>query len=210
MAQTKITAPGTVVFATPANTMTVEYRDGMVRTMAGNAGGQYMLLRDDTLYFVRPVQTISISFDYIRFMAAVRASQGQMPGEKPRPGPTVAPKRSGEEETIAGLVGERARVTGPDGQSHELVITDNPVVIAGTEGLIRLSDSLVQAQPEQGQLLPPGIDLIRDRNLGVLRAGEHLWVSSVDETEPALERFQIPEPFFTEPSSIVEAMKNAG
>lgn len=135
------------VFEMPGQARTEVYYqdDDHIRISAGQQG--YMLVSGDKVYSVMNQGGKKVAMDMSEMgKAMAQFSQGRKSSEDRDP-ENVDIRKTGRTETVAGFEGHVHEVT-INGRTLEVVLTDNPRVVAATQGFLR---AMVRA----GQMLDP-------------------------------------------------------
>lgn len=175
--------------------MEIRWREGNVR-IDPEARPAYLLMREGRLYSVSPGRDGALVMD-------LSAMQGRMRGASRRLAPAtgvervaevVAMEPAGTEETVAGITGERYRITWTDrdGERHvdEAVLTGHEVLVSLAMAMRDLAEG---AAALDGRADP---DVLGDRlvseGLGLLRFGDRYRVMAVSGAEPPAAAFELP------------------
>lgn len=203
-------ADSTVVYDAEGGGMTIETRGDDVR-LTPDGGGAYLILRDGKAYSVVDQGGQTIVMD----MAALAQSMGRGGAQTngAPEGRETSIERTGRTETIAGIEGEVVRVSSADGESVEVVMTDNQAVVDATDGLLAFADAMTQGMGGQmgggGSALPSdALSDLKGFEGGILRAGDEMRVTSVDANAPAAARFELPAEPVSSMQDMMRMMQN--
>ncbi|KGE04403.1 hypothetical protein [Pseudohaliea rubra] len=190
-------AAGTATIASgDGDTMTFEYRGGELLRVGGAEDASYMLVRDNTLYVV--------SFDdgeamVINASSMMKGFSGMLQQAAP-PATTaefVSLEKTGRSETVAGIKGEvYLLTTNEDGEerTQEVVMSDDKRAIEFRDALFMMGRAAMEAfddyqLPEDDKDVQKQLEAM---NLGVLRVGEDMTVTSLSGDSIATARFELP------------------
>lgn len=173
-----------------------EYADGMLRVGSNQSQNSYMLLRDGTMYVVSLEGDQPMVFNASSMMKGMAQRTTQM-APATLNSEFVSLEDTGRDETIAGMNGDVYLLTylednGKE-QTEEMVLSTDARAREFRDALFSMSsiaeDLAGEEAMEQGRDLKTRMD---DMNVGVLRFGQEMTVTSITgETIPA-ERFELP------------------
>jgi len=184
------------VASSEGETMTFEYRGDDLLRVGGVEDQSYMLVRDNTLYVV--------SFNdgeamVINASSMMKGFSGMLQQAAP-PATTaefVSLEKAGRSETVAGIKGEvYLLTTKEDGEerTQEVVMSDDKRAIEFRDALFIMGRAAMEAfddyqLPEDDKDVQKQLEAM---NLGVLRVGEDMKVTSLSGDSIAAARFELP------------------
>ncbi len=189
-------AAGTATIASSdGEAMTFEYRgDDLLRV--GVADESYMLVRDNTLYVVSMNNGEPM---VINASSMMKGFSGMVQQAAP-PATTadfVSLEKTGRAETVAGIRGDvYLLTTEEDGraQTRELVMSDDARAIEFRDAMFIMGHAAMEAlddypRPDDDKDVQKQLEAM---NLGVLRVGEDMTVTSLSGDNVAAARFELP------------------
>lgn len=185
----------TAVYDTPDGDITIEYRDddtlrvGMPGEafLVYNGEDRHIVSRQEGTWYVMPIQTLA---------AWGQTAAGETEGE------AVELEDTGRTETIAGIEGRVYEQQtqddgwgGGSGETEELVLTDDSRVVSVSRALMRVGE---QFEDMEGDDRPgsESLDSVPDGaqvgDEGLLRIGEQMRLTSIEEKDIPDHHFQLP------------------
>jgi hypothetical protein len=179
-------------------TMELSYKDGDHMRMS-MPGGQFMLVNGDNTYMVRKQNEQWVAIDMAamgKMMQQMRKQGGgQSPGQGQPGSGDVDFRDTGRTETVAGYEGSVYEVTGPEGETSEIVLSDHEDIVALSRGWVEFTGNMTKqmgAVSEQMQdRMMSRSDI--DKRGGILRAGDDMRIKSVSTDSKDSAYFELPE-----------------
>jgi len=190
-------AAGTATIASSdGESMTFEYRGGDLLRVGGAEDGSYMLVRDNTLYVVSLNDGEPM---VINASSMMKGFSGML--QQAAPSATTAEfvslEETGRAETVAGIRGEVYLLTTNEDckeRTQEVVMSDDKRAIEFRDALFIMARAGTAAFDDHQ--LPEGDKDVQKQleamNLGVLRVGEDMTVTSLSGDSIATARFELP------------------
>lgn len=186
-----------VVTSSDGNESTFEYDSGLLRMSSGSESA-YAVIRDNTFYTVMRENGQAMVFDAGSMMRGMgKAAAQQLPTDINVN--VLSLQKTGRSETVAGIPGEvyELRFKDENGktQNEELVLSTDPRAKEFRDALFLMLNIAAKLVP--GESVDSGRDIqqrLSKLDAGVLRYGQEMAISRIDDNKVDPARFELPAP----------------